>query len=313
MPPYKKWKTIFAFPRKYVIINLSVFIPQRSFSLGGIMIDITMKSKSSMDQNSILSINNTRVQGALCARNIASLNQPPAARHASAPAYSPHARPQNTTAAHSTAVRTPAQATAPISAPPARRLPVFAKPVQKGQKTPLPIGTTGQKNHSPGSLSACFGWNTLNAQCDLDVSAFLLGADGKVIGDSWFVFYGQTESPDRSCRFQTGDAADREIITIDFQKLHADVKKIVFVLTINEAFAKRLHFGMVKDAYIRILDAQRRECVSFQMTEYYSNVISMMIGEIYQYGESWKFNAVGNGVAKDLAGLCALYGVEVSD
>ncbi len=108
-------------------------------------------------------------------------------------------------------------------------------------------------------------------------------------------------------------AADRELITIDFQKLNTSVKKIVFVLTIHEAFAKRLHFGMIKDAYIRILDAQGKECVSFQMTEYYSNVISMMIGEIYQHNGSWKFNAVGNGVAKDLAGLCALYGVEVSD
>ncbi len=153
----------------------------------------------------------------------------------------------------------------------------------------------------------------MNAQCDVDVSAFLLGADGKVIGDSWFVFYGQASSPDKSCQFKTSQSLDRETITIDFQKLNADVKKIVFVLTINEAFAKRLHFGMIKDAYIRILDAHGKECVSFQMTEYYSNVISMMIGEVYLYNGSWKFNAVGNGVAKDLAGLCALYGVEVSD
>ncbi len=70
---------------------------------------------------------------------------------------------------------------------------------------------------------------------------------------------------------------------------------------------------MMQDAYIRILDERGMECVSFLMTEYYSNVVSMMIGEIYQYNGSWKFNAVGNGVARDLAGLCALYGVEVSD
>ena len=70
---------------------------------------------------------------------------------------------------------------------------------------------------------------------------------------------------------------------------------------------------MMQDAYIRIFNDRNAECVSFQMREYYSNVISMMIGEIYQYNGSWKFHAVGNGVAKDLAGLCALYGVEVSD
>ena len=47
------------------------------------------------------------------------------------------------------------------------------------------------------------------------------------------------------------------------------------------------------------------------MTEYYTNVISMMIGELYIHNGTWKFNAIGNGVAKDLAGLCELYGVNV--
>ena len=48
------------------------------------------------------------------------------------------------------------------------------------------------------------------------------------------------------------------------------------------------------------------------MDEYYSNVTSMMIGEIYLYHGTWKFNAVGNGVARDLAGLCELYGVQTA-
>ena len=68
---------------------------------------------------------------------------------------------------------------------------------------------------------------------------------------------------------------------------------------------------MIKDAYVRIINQQNNELVSFIMTEYYTNVISMMIGELYIHKETWKFNAIGNGVAKDLAGLCKLYGVEV--
>jgi tellurium resistance protein TerD len=47
------------------------------------------------------------------------------------------------------------------------------------------------------------------------------------------------------------------------------------------------------------------------MDEYYTNVTSMMIGELYLHNGAWKFNAIGNGVAKDLAGLCGLYGVQV--
>lgn len=308
------------------------------------MINIAMKSKDSIDRNTILSINNTRTQGSLSAGTISILNKsaPHNSPHPDAPVPSAHSQTNTRTVPAQNTARTtavpdpvrsarpaapaspvpparPATPASPVSparsetpaspVPPARRkLPAFAKPVQKGQK--LPLSADGRLS---GVFRACFGWNTSNPQCDADVSAFLLGDDGRVIGDSWFVFYGQTESPDKSCRFLTGTGADREVIAINFQKLNASVKKIVFVLTINEAFAKRLHFGMMQDAYIRILDERGTECVSFQMQEYYSNVISMMIGEIYQYNGSWKFHAVGNGVAKDLAGLCALYGVEVSD
>ena len=164
---------------------------------------------------------------------------------------------------------------------------------------------------APNAVDACFGWNVKDTRCDVDVSAFLLGPDGKVIGDSWFVFYGQTLSPDQSTKFVDSGSVDREMIQIDLKRLNPQVKKIVFVLTINDALTDKLHFGMLKDAYVRILDKSGKELVSFMMTEYYDNVISMMIGEIYQHNGAWKFNAIGNGVAKDLAGLCELYGVQV--
>ena len=48
----------------------------------------------------------------------------------------------------------------------------------------------------------------------------------------------------------------------------SSVKKIVFVLTIHEALEKKLHFGMLQDAYIRILNADsKEEAVSFKMTD----------------------------------------------
>lgn len=187
--------------------------------------------------------------------------------------------------------------------PAARPVPPLTNKVRKGQKTLL-------SSTALNAVNACFGWNVTDARCDVDVSAFLLGADGKVIGDSWFVFYGQTVSPDQSTRFVAG-GTDREMVQIDLTRLNPQVKKIVFVLTINDALEKRLHFGMLKDAYVRIMDPSGKELVSFLMTEYYSNVISMMIGELYLHNGAWKFNAVGNGVARDLAGLCDLYGVQV--
>lgn len=158
------------------------------------------------------------------------------------------------------------------------------------------------------------GWNTTDPRCDIDLSAFLLNASGKVPGDDWFVFYGQTKSPDDSVSLNTnGSAEDREIADIDLVHLNPGIKKIVFVLTINEAFTYRLNFSMAENAYIRLLDSDTgREIYSFLLTDYYANVTSMMLGELYLYNDTWKFNAIGNGVAKDLERLCQLYGVQTN-
>ena len=147
----------------------------------------------------------------------------------------------------------------------------------------------------------------------MDASAFLVGANGKVPDDSWFVFYGQTDSPDRSVSFgMDSSGKDREIITVDLNRLNPSIRKIVFVLTIDQAFQNNLNFSMIRDAYVRLLDANTgQELLSYRMEEYYNNVTSMTLGELYLHNGQWKFNPVGNGVHQDLAGQCAIYGVEI--
>lgn len=270
------------------------------------MVSIPMVSGGAVNSRSVLSINQKKIQQPLSSQNIASVHNKAAGRAGtsgpgnarSAPPQSPRTQPQNRSGDHTAQPLN----TAPVPKP----LPPLLHIVQKGQKVPL--GTQG----TPTKLRVCLGWNTKNPACDIDVSAFLLNSLGKVTDDTWFVFYGQTKSPDGSTVFMAGQGADREAVSIDLTKLDAGISRIVFVLTIHEAFENNLNFSMVKDAYVRIMDADsQKEIVSFKMEEYYSNVTSMMIGEIYKHNGQWKFNAIGNGVAKDLAGLCALYGVEV--
>ncbi len=295
------------------------------------MITVKTKTRGAMNHSSILSLNVPDPHSVKDRNNIATImnNKSSGNRMAAAPPYPgiTQQQPQNSPApgvpGHGSPIppRQQAQIRQPQNCQPAltagqqntqgtiagvieKPIPALENKVQKGQKVLLSSGVIT-------AVDACFGWNVTDSRCDVDVSAFLLGADGKVIGDSWFVFYGQALSPDKSTRFMEGGGADREKIQIDLGKLDPRVKKIVFVLTINDALQNRLHFGMLKDAYVRIMDKSGKELVSFLMTEYYNNVISMMIGELYQHNGTWKFNAVGNGVAKDLAGLCALYGVQV--
>lgn len=186
--------------------------------------------------------------------------------------------------------------------------------LKKGQKVALAqVGETLRR------INVCLGWDVVNVACDLDASAFMLDSNNRIIGDDWFVFYGQLNSPDGSV-IHSGDSdgttssGDDEVITIDLNRVNPAVKKIVFVVTINDAIENRLNFSMVKNAYVRVVNADsNREINNFTLTDYYENVTAMVVGEVYNHNGQWKFNAVGDGVAKDLAGLCAMYGVNVVD
>lgn len=275
------------------------------------MIDIPMNSTGAYTSSNITVINSLKPTDVISASNALSLNN--RRTQNSNPTNTPVPSANQANNPH----RTMASQTAPIQQPPtqpqqpARQIvtnpiPNLVKSVQKGQKVPL------DPTNSLTSVKACFGWNVTNPNCDVDVSAFMLNASGKVVGDDWFVFYGQTNSPDNSTIFHDSAPNDCEMVTVDFRKLNPSVKKIVFVLTINDAFENNLNFSMLKDAYVRFLNpANNTELVSFKLSDYYSNVISMMIGELYEHNGAWKFNAIGNGVARDLAGLCEYYGVEV--
>ena len=200
----------------------------------------------------------------------------------------------------------PVMSTPPM--PRALKAPELLRPVLSGQKTRLNVMQGDQTK-----LRVAFGWNVRDARCDVDASAFLLGPDNRVPSDDWFVFYSQPVSPDGSVRFQEDGRTEREVITVDFSRVDPRIQRIVLVMTINEAKEKRLNFGMIGDAWLRVLDGSGREVLSYRPQDFYENITSMTLGEIYLRGGEWRFNPVGRGLDIDLAGQCAVYGVNISD
>lgn len=184
----------------------------------------------------------------------------------------------------------------------------------KGQKVSL-----SKMNPNLDEIFVGLGWDVANTGVyDLDSEAFLLGANDKVLGDDWFVFYGQPASPDGSV-IHCGDnrtgagSGDDEIIKIKLSQVNPNVAKILFIVSIDRALELGLNFGQVSNAYIRVVDSKTNtELVKFNLTDYYTNVTSMMVGELYKKGGEWRFNPIGNGVAEDLAGLCTRYGVNLA-
>ncbi len=195
----------------------------------------------------------------------------------------------------------PAAAPAAPARPAKRRVFGNGQELRKGQKVSLPM---------TNNLKVCVGWDVKDSRCDVDISAFLLNDAKKVISDDWFVFYGMTDSPDHSCSLNVnGTSTDDKCVDINMSRVDPRVSRIVFVLTIDEALTRRLNFSMIKDAYIRVLDGNN-ELFRFMLTDYYDTVTAMMLGEVYKHNGAWKFAPIGDGVSKDLAGLCAMYGVQ---
>ncbi|MFD2608086.1 TerD family protein [Deinococcus taklimakanensis] len=164
------------------------------------------------------------------------------------------------------------------------------------------------------------GWDprsTDGQQFDLDASAFLLTASGKVRGDHDFIFYNQLRSLEGSVE-HTGDNrdgqgdGDDEVIKIDLKRVPAEVEKVAVSVTIDQADVRRQNFGQVGGAFIRIVNEENgQELTRYDLGEDFSTETAVIFGEVYRHGGEWKFRAVGQGYTGGLGPLARNYGVNV--
>jgi len=164
------------------------------------------------------------------------------------------------------------------------------------------------------------GWDartTSGQDFDLDASALLLGASGKVLSDAHFVFYNNLASPDGTVE-HTGDnrtgegEGDDESVKLDLARMAPEVDRIVFPVSIHDAEARHQSFGQVRNAFIRIVNqADGQEIARYDLTEDASTETAMIFGEVYRYGAEWKFRAVGQGYDSGLLGIVRDFGVNV--
>ena len=186
----------------------------------------------------------------------------------------------------------------------------------KGQKVDLTKGKP-----SLNKLMVGLGWDVNRydggGDFDLDAAAFMLGAEGKVLSDSDFIFYGNLKHNSEAVEHMgdnlTGEGdGDDEQIMVDLSKVPANVEKIAFTVTIYEAEQRRQNFGQVSNSFIRIVDeVNNEELIRYDLGEDFSIETAVVVGELYRHNGEWKFNAIGSGFQGGLAALCRNYGVNV--
>lgn len=165
------------------------------------------------------------------------------------------------------------------------------------------------------------GWEareTTGDDFDLDASVFLVQENGKVRSDDDFIFYNQLTSKCGSVE-HTGDNrtgagdGDDEAIKVDLSKIPPLITRLVVSVTIHDATARKQNFGMVRDAFIRIVNLDNDvEIARFDLSEDYSTETAMIFGEIYRHNNEWKFKAVGQGFAGGLEPMAVGFGVNIA-
>ena len=198
--------------------------------------------------------------------------------------------------------------------------------LQKGQKINLSKESRGGLN----KVMVGLGWDEVPQKrglfapkpqdIDCDAFAILLGYDGKLLNHAnevkqCTVFFNNLVWPGGAIRHMgdnltgAGDGDDEQIM-VDLSAVPANIEKMVFVVNIYDARARNQHFGMIRNAFIRLVDMDgRTEICRFNLSENYTGMTGLVVGEIYKRNGAWKFNAVGQPVqeASRLDSLIRIY------
>jgi tellurium resistance protein TerD len=183
-------------------------------------------------------------------------------------------------------------------------------------------GNVNLSKEAPGlaRIVIGLGWDaraTDGSAFDLDACVFLLNPSGKVLSDDSFIFYNNKKSGCGGVE-HTGDnktgagVGDDETVKVDLGRVAPGIEKATFCVTIHEADVRRQNFGMVSNAYIRVVNAaDNTEIARYDLSEDASVDAAMIFGELYRHNGEWKFKAVGQGFKGGLGPLAASYGVSV--
>ncbi|MEH7254722.1 TerD family protein, partial [Neobacillus niacini] len=139
------------------------------------------------------------------------------------------------------------------------------------------------------------------ANVDCDASVIMLGANDKIQNNKDVIYFGNLKSNDGSVQHSgdnlTGDGdGDDEQVMVDLSRVPASVQKLVFVVNIYDCVKRKQHFGMIRNAFIRVVNpSNNNELIRYNLSDDYNGNTALVVGEIYRHNTEWKFAAVGTG------------------
>ncbi|MFP1627329.1 TerD family protein [Streptomyces sp. 5K101] len=164
------------------------------------------------------------------------------------------------------------------------------------------------------AVRAVLRWTPGTGVPDVDASALLLGAGGRVRSDEDFVFYNQPRHPSglvrRLSKKRIGEHLT-DTVEADLGALDTSVDQVVIAASSDGGT-----FEHVRDLRILLHDAAAPETdplAVFDVKPETGEETAIICGELYRRGDGWKFRAVAQGYPTGLVGLATAFGISVDE
>lgn len=138
---------------------------------------------------------------------------------------------------------------------------------------------------------------------DLDVSAFLLHANGRVSGDADMCFYGQTNVSGGAVQLAVAESG-RAVFSLALDRLDSSVEKVAITATLHE---NRARFAEVQALRFTLTGGIESRIFTDGMQE-----TALIVAEFYKRNGIWKVRCVAQGFAGGLEPLARHFGVDVA-
>ncbi|MFN3852384.1 MAG: TerD family protein [Spirosomataceae bacterium] len=157
------------------------------------------------------------------------------------------------------------------------------------------------------------GWEKTTMNIDLDASVFVLGSSRKLLSDEYFVFYNNLKSPDGAVQ-HTGDNRtgslddDDEVILANLETINPNANELLVCVSIHDAINRNHNFGLLQDAYIRIVDVEtKKEILKYDLDTSHFMDNAVVFAQIKKSGSEWYFHANSHGSVTELQGIVDMY------
>jgi stress response protein SCP2 len=141
----------------------------------------------------------------------------------------------------------------------------------------------------------------VSAAKQLDVSALLLTAAGKVRSDDDLIFFNAPDGP--------GVSYSQAGITVDTGGVPAEIEKIVITASLDD---RRATFAGTEPT-ATVTDAANGSVLATFTPPRLTSETALIVVELYRRAGEWKLRAVGQGYANGLAGIAIDFGIDVEE